>query len=148
MSGAGGLRRIAAGTPWSLPVGPEEALAQGWCDLERARAAARAEATELAFTLAARVLAACASHERLVAVEGLRAALASEHHTAVRLARVHPTDLVTCEAEIACSGASVRLIADDTLSPGDVVVEGRHGVIDARLRARLEALRVTLEQRS
>jgi flagellar biosynthesis/type III secretory pathway protein FliH len=56
-------------------------------------------------------------------------------------------DLATCEAEIARSGASVRVIADDSLSPGDVVIEGRQGIIDGRLRARLDALRVTLEQR-
>ncbi len=148
MSGAGGLRRLATGTPWSPRMGPEDALARGWSDLERARAAVRAEATDLAFTLAARVLAACATHERVVSVEGLRAALALEEPAVVRLARVHPTDLATCEDEVARTGASVRVIADHTLSPGDVVVEGRHGVIDARLRARLDALRLTLEQRS
>lgn len=146
MSGAGGLRHLPSGTPWSPRVLPEQALANAWADLERARAQSRSQAADLAFVLAARVLASCAALERVVAVEALRASLALGDFAAVRLARVHPADLAECEAEVARSGAPVRVFADDTLAPGDVVVEGSGGIIDARLRARLDALRATLEQ--
>lgn len=148
MSGAGGVRRLEAGARFTPRVGPDEALAQAWRDVERARAAAHAESVDAAFALAARVLSACGAHERVVALEGLRAALASADLATVRLARVHPVDLVVCEAEVARSGAAVRVVADPALSPGDVVVEARSGLLDGRLRARLDALRATLEPRA
>lgn len=145
MSGAGGVRRLPAGAPWSPPSGPEDVLARGWSELERERAQVHAAATDVAFALAARVLAACASHERVVAVESLRAALAVDLGAVARLARVHPADVAACEAEAARAGASVRVVADGSLRPGDVVVEGAAGLVDARLSARLESLRATLE---
>jgi flagellar biosynthesis/type III secretory pathway protein FliH len=104
-----------------------------------------AGAAELAFALAERVLSACASHERLVAVEALRVALAHDLGAGARLARVHPVDLAACEAEAARAGSLVRVVTDGSLRPGDVVLEGATGLIDARLRARLEALRASLE---
>ncbi|MFO0628719.1 MAG: FliH/SctL family protein [Polyangiales bacterium] len=107
--------------------------------------AERREAVEVAFALAARVLSACGAHERVVAVEGLRAALDRLDPADVCLARVHPTDLAPCEAEVAGARAQVRVVADETLSPGDVVLEGRLGFLDARLAARLAALRASLE---
>lgn len=145
MSGAGGLRRLPAGTPWSPPAGPDDALARGWNELERGREAIHAQAADLAFTLAARVLSSCAAQERVVAVEALRVALAADLGAAIRLARVHPVDLAACEAEAARADASVRIAIDPSLRPGDVVLEGAAGVIDLRLTARLAALRATLE---
>lgn len=145
MSGAGGLRRLPAGTPWSPPTGPDDALARGWRELEGDRARLQAEATELAFSLAARVLSSCAAQERLVAVESLRAALGVDLGPGARLARVHPADLAACEAEITRVGASARVVADPSLQPGDAVLEGAWGLLDARLAARLAALRGALE---
>ncbi len=145
MSGAGGVRRLPAGTPWAPATGAADTLARGWSELERERARVHATATDVAFALAARVLAACASHERVVAVEALRVALAVDLGAGARLARVHPVDRAACEAEAARAGASVRVVTDRSLRPGDVVLEGATGLIDARLSARLEALRATLE---
>jgi flagellar biosynthesis/type III secretory pathway protein FliH len=52
--------------------------------------------------------------------------------------RVHPTDLP------ALASIGLERIADDTLAPGDILLELHCGTIDLRLNARLEAALATL----
>lgn len=96
-----------------------------WAALERRRLEAQAEA--LAAALATRLLAR---------------PLAAEHLAALRLTpgpveiRLHPTDA----AALGPLPPPLTVVADPTLQPGDVVLTGPAGRVDARAATRVQRL--------
>ena len=54
--------------------------------------------------------------------------------------RVHPGDALALHAVPLSSSPSVRVVPDETLQRGDVILESNLGRIDARLHVQLEAL--------
>lgn len=145
MSGAGALRRIAAGSPWCPRATGEEQLAEGWLALEAERAALRAGSVEAAFALAERVLGERASRDDGVAADALRLALREVAQEAALVVRAHPRDLDACGELLRPYGDRVALRADDAVGEGGVIVEGAFGRVDARLRVRLARLRARLQ---
>lgn len=145
MSGAGALRRVAAGAPWCALPTADEQLAELWLALEAERVAIRAEAVSTAFALAERVLGERAAGDEDVAVDSLRLALREMPQEPALLVRAHPRDLVACAALLRPYGDRVALRGDDAVGQGGVIVEGRSGRVDARLSVRLARLRAHLK---
>lgn len=80
----------------------------------------------------------------------LERAITAQADVAVHTVRVSPQDLAGVRAELALSDAalpsSVQLVADPSLSVGDVVCEHADGWLDGRIRAGLERALAVLEE--
>jgi flagellar assembly protein FliH len=112
---------------------------------ERLAEQARADAMEIGFLVARRILEAelTTSPEALFAL--VRGALKRAGDSRKVVVRLHPEDapLVAGPAatgQLGVSAASVEVAGDPTLERGDVVVDTDFGKIDGRLRTRLEEL--------
>jgi flagellar biosynthesis/type III secretory pathway protein FliH len=112
---------------------------------ERLAEQARSDALEIGFRVARRILEAelSASPEALFSL--VRAALKRAGESRKVLVRVHPQDAKLLAPAMATDGlgvasATVEVVADASLSPGDCVVDTDFGKVDGRLQTRLDEL--------
>jgi flagellar assembly protein FliH len=114
---------------------------------ERLAEQARADALEIGFRVARRILEAelSSSPEPFFAL--VRAALKRAGDSRKVAVRVHPQDAKALGPAIAADGlgvatATVEVIQDSSLSPGDCVVDTDFGKVDGRLQTRLDELQL------
>jgi len=112
---------------------------------ERLAAQARADALEIGFQVARRILEfeLSTSAEPLFAL--IRSAIRRIGESRILTLRLHPTDLAAVEAAggpgaVAPTLAQVRLEADATLQRGDCIVDTGVAQVDGRLETRLGEL--------
>ncbi len=112
---------------------------------ERLAEQARADALEIGFFVARRVLQAelSTSPDALFAL--VRSALQRAGDSRKIVVRAHPQDAqslspVLKKGELGVAAASVEVLPDPSLSPGDCVVDTDFGKIDGRLDTRLDEL--------
>jgi flagellar biosynthesis/type III secretory pathway protein FliH len=116
----------------------------------RWQARLEAEALDLAVEMARRIVGRELRADPAVAAEGaLQAIRAAGSRRALRV-RLHPETVGLVRARAPAlveeaGGAAPELLADPSLSPGDVVVETEAGLVDGRVDSRLESLRAALE---
>ena len=132
-------------------AGVTELLARAAAERDRLLAAAEPQLVELAFAIAARVLAGAAERDRQAVVETARRALGAARRRAQVTLRAHPADVAALRevapqlaAEVA-RASHLAIVGDAGVERGGVVVETEVGTVDARLPAQLEALRRALE---
>jgi flagellar assembly protein FliH len=112
---------------------------------ERLAEQARADALEIGFRVARRILEAelSSSPEPFFAL--VRSALKRAGESRKVTVRVHPQDARVLAPALARDGlgvasATVEVVQDPSLSPGDCVVDTDFGKVDGRLQTRLEEL--------
>ncbi len=112
---------------------------------ERLAEQARTDALEIGFRVARRILEAelSSSPEPFFAL--VRSALKRAGESRKISVRVHPADAKVLAPALASDGlgvasASIEVVQDATLSPGDCVVDTDFGKVDGRLQTRLEEL--------
>lgn len=140
---AGGIRR-AAGASTALDVRRGEELLSAWSALARERVSLRAEAADLAFALAARVVGEVAARDRGAVLAALDEALAQAGAASAVLVRAHAEEVEACRDAMAGAPFAFAVAADPTVSRGGVVVETGRGAVDARVEVRLARLREVL----
>lgn len=142
----GAVRRLG-GVPWAPRAGGErEALLAAWSSLERARERSRAEAVDLAFELAARLVGELARERPDALRASLRDAARTMGDAPAVLARAHPDDVDSCREALVGGPFAFEVAPDEGVSRGGVVLESSRGVVDARLEVRLARLRALLER--
>lgn len=112
---------------------------------ERLAEQARADALEIGFRVARRVLEAELSTSPDAFFALVRSALTRIGDSRKVAVRVHPQDAKALAPALAAGGAgvasaTVEIVPDASLSPGDCVVETDFGKVDGRLDTRLEEL--------
>lgn len=139
------------------PPGPStaEQLASALRRLEDASAdlaeQARVDAVEIAFQVARRIVEAELRSGPEPAISLARAAIRRAGESRQLVLRMHPEDALAVEtaeggaASLAPGVASIRVVPDPSLSRGDCVVEGDHGLVDGRLSTRLAQVRRAIE---
>jgi flagellar biosynthesis/type III secretory pathway protein FliH len=129
-----------------------EAVARAALARDRLVASAEPEIVELAFAVAARVLARAAESDREAVVEIAARALDAVRQRADVTLRTHPDDLAALRAAEPRLLARLKrarrlaLVADAAVERGGVVVESEAGTVDARLTTQLDALRRALAE--
>lgn len=112
---------------------------------ERLAEQARADALEIGFFVARRILEAELSTSPDALFSLVRSALQRAGDSRKVAVRVHPQDAQTLAPALAKGGlgvsaASVEIVQDGALSPGDCIVDTDFGKIDGRLETRLDEL--------
>ena len=112
---------------------------------ERLAEQARADALEIGFRVARRVLEAELSTSPDAFFSLVRTALQRAGDSRKVAVRVHPQDLPTIAPALAKGGlgvaaASIDVVPDASLEPGDCVVDTDFGKVDGRLDTRLDEL--------
>jgi len=111
-------------------------------------ARAEVEALDLAIEMARRLVGRELRGDPAAVSRGAVAALRAAGRRRALRVRLHPESLADLRLnpalEEATSGATLELVADPTLDPGDVVVETEAGQVDARISSRLEGFRAAL----
>ncbi len=107
---------------------------------------ARADALEIGFFVARRVLQAELSTSPDALFSLVRSALQRAGDSRKISVRVHPQDAqalapVLAKGQLGVSAATVEVVPDGSLSPGDCIVDTDFGKVDGRLDTRLDELR-------
>ena len=119
---------------------------------DRIAARTRPQLVDLAFAVAARVLAHAVERDPAAVAEVAARALESARHRAEVTLRVHPEDLAAIRAAEGALEAGLsrarhfELVADPSVGRGGAVVETEAGTVDARLDRQLAALREALAE--
>lgn len=113
---------------------------------ERLAEQARADALEIGFRVARRILETELSTSPEALFSLVRAALKHTGDSRKVTVRVHPQDMKVLAPAMAKDGlgvasATVEVVPDASLSPGDCVVDTDFGKVDGRLKTRLEEMR-------
>jgi flagellar biosynthesis/type III secretory pathway protein FliH len=113
---------------------------------ERLAEQARSDALELGFQVARRVLEAELSTSPEAFFALVRSGLKRAGDSRKIVVRVHPEDArhvqpALQQGSLGVAVATVEVLADPSLSPGDCVVDTDFGKVDGRLSTRLEELR-------
>ncbi len=158
---AGASRRPATGAAQEPPPGPTpeqlsairaeamqkvaHAVEVLRLQAERLAEQARADALEIGFRVAKRVLEAELSTSPDALFSLVRSALRRTGESRKVAVRVHPQDAAAlapalASGELGVATATVEVVKDPTLSPGDCVVDTDFGKVDGRLETRLEEL--------
>jgi flagellar assembly protein FliH len=105
----------------------------------RLRAEAEQEIVRLALAIARKILhrEACVDPDAIAGV--LKAALARLAQREARRALVHPADADSLRKHLSTSGLSpaLQIVADNSLTPGALILETTHGSIDASMDSQL-----------
>jgi flagellar assembly protein FliH len=114
---------------------------------ERLAAEARADALEVALAVARRIVETELTVNLDAQVSFIRTAIRRLGESRSFALRLHPTQAARLESDgrselVASAGAArVDIVPDDSLAPGDCLVEGDLGSIDGRVSSRFEEIR-------
>jgi Flagellar assembly protein FliH len=149
-----GIQPLAPPLPPPPPQpGPEfaERLARAIAELrarsERIGEQVEADAVEIALVVARRILEQELQAGTAALFSLVRSAVQRLGESRKIVVRLAPGDAAAVEQAGAASPmrgvaiAKIEVMADATLSPGDVIVDGEHGSVDGRLSARLDEVR-------
>jgi flagellar biosynthesis/type III secretory pathway protein FliH len=118
---------------------------------ERLAEQARADALELAFMIARRILEREIHTDPVALLSLIRSAITRAGEANQITVRLSPQDAEALQAaghqlnEQTFSLATVTLILDPKLGPGDCIIETNLGTVDGRLTTRLQEMRETVE---
>jgi flagellar biosynthesis/type III secretory pathway protein FliH len=108
------------------------------------RAALRAEAVDLAFALAERIVGEAARRDPRAVLNALAEALDARGDDGALLVRAHPDEVEACREALRAVAGPTEVLADVSVGRGGVAAEGTRGAVDARSATRLARLRARL----
>jgi flagellar assembly protein FliH len=137
--------------PAPPPSGPSPQLEAAVKELrqqgERLAQQARSDALELGMLVAKKILERelTTNHEALFAlIKSAIRRVGDAHTTTVRLCPADAQHLET-QSESVLTLGEVKIVADESLGPGDVMVDTEHHTVDGRLATRLEEVARALD---
>ena len=115
-------------------------------ELDAAATTVSSQATELAFSIAQAVVGRELSLSRDPGADAVRRAVAAVGGPAEAVARLHPDDIgrLTVPPSELAPGAALRIVPDDSITPGDCLLEAGAAVVDASTAGALARVRATL----
>ncbi len=115
-------------------------------ELDAVTAAIAAQATELAFAVAETVIGRELAIAQDPGADAVRRALAAVGGPPEAVARLHPDDLerLSVTADDLAPGSALQLVPDDSLEPGDCVLEAGAAEVDATIAGAVARVRAAL----